>query len=350
MNSPRKRTIATISASLLVGMGGGVGASLAVDRGTTTTRVIDAPNATLSPATATTGALTANAIYRRSKQSVVDIVATTQGGKAEGSGLVIDKQGDIVTNQHVVDGATALEARFADGTRASAKVVGQDASSDLAVIRVSGVDSSKLRPLTLADSSKAQVGSGVIAIGSPYGLAGSLTVGVISALDRTIQAPNHASIGGAIQTDAPINHGNSGGPLLDTSGRVIGVNSQIESDSGDNSGVGFAIPSNTVRRVVREILGGGQVQHAFLGVQLGDASGGGASVGAITSGSPAAAAGLRDGDVVSAVDGVAVTGADDVVGAVQAHSPGDTIVLTVKRGGSTRQVSVKLADRAPAAS
>ena len=179
-------------------------------------------------------------------------------------------------------------------------MVGQDASSDLAVIRVSGVDL-KLQPLTFADSSKAQVGSGVIAIGSPYGLADSLTVGVISALDRSIEAPNHATISGAIQTDALINHGNSGGPLLDGNGRVIGVNSQIESNSGDNSGVGFAIPSNTVRRVVREILGGDQVQHAFLGVQLGDASGGGAQVGAVTTGSPAATAGLGQGDVVTAI-------------------------------------------------
>jgi putative serine protease PepD len=346
MNSPRKRTIATISASLLVGMGGGVGASLAVDQGTTTTSVIQSPSASTSLASSATGSLTVNDIYRRAKQSVVDIVAATPGGRAEGSGLVIDKQGDIVTNQHVVAGATTLQARFADGTRATAKVVGQDASSDIAVIRVSGVDSSKLQPLTFGDSSKAQVGSGVIAIGSPYGLAGSVTVGVISALDRSIQAPNHATIGGALQTDAPINHGNSGGPLLDSSGRVIGVNSQIESNSGDNSGVGFAIPSNTVRRVVRDILGGNQVQHAFLGVQLGDASGGGAQVGTVTPGSPAASAGLQQSDVVKAVDGQAVTNSADAVGAVQSHNPGDTVVLTVDRGGSTHQVSVKLANRA----
>jgi putative serine protease PepD len=173
-----------------------------------------------------------------------------------------------------------------------------------------------------------------------------VTVGVISALDRSIQAPNHATIGGALQTDAPINHGNSGGPLLDSSGRVIGVNSQIESNSGDNSGVGFAIPSNTVRRVVRDILGGNQVQHAFLGVQLGDASGGGAQVGTVTPGSPAASAGLQQSDVVKAVDGQAVTNSADAVGAVQSHNPGDTVVLTVDRGGSTHQVSVKLGNRA----
>jgi putative serine protease PepD len=215
------------------------------------------------------------------------------------------------------------------------------------VIRVTGVDSSKLQPLTLGDSSKAQVGAGVVAIGSPYGLEGSVTVGVISALERSIQAPNHYTIAGAIQTDAPINHGNSGGPLLDSNGRVIGVNSQIESDSGDNSGVGFAVPSNTVQRVVKEILAGGQVQHAFLGLELGDAASGGAQVAAVTSGSPAATAGVKTGDVVTAVDGKAVAGADDLVSAVQAHSPGDAITLTVRSaGGGTHDVRVTLENRA----
>jgi putative serine protease PepD len=353
MNSPRKRTIATISASLLVGMGGGVGASLAVDEGTSTTRVISAQGATLTPAASTSAGLTVNGIYRRAKQGAVDIVVATGSGRAEGSGLVIDKRGDIVTNQHVVDGARSLEVRFADGTRAQARVVGADASSDLAVIRVSGVDSSKLQPLTFGDSSAAQVGEGVVAIGSPYGLSGSLTVGVISALDRSIQSPNHYTIAGAIQTDAPINHGNSGGPLLDRNGRVIGVNSQIESGSGDNSGVGFAIPSSTVQKVVRQILAGDSVQHAFLGLSLGDAgagSGGGAQVSAVTSGSPAASAGVRVGDVVTAVDGTALAGADDLVSAVQAHSPGDALTLTVRSGGNEHSVRVTLADRPSTAS
>jgi putative serine protease PepD len=326
-------------------MGGGVGASLAVDEGTSTTHVIGTPSAMVAPAASTSAGLTINAIYRRAKQGVVDIVATTGGGgKAEGSGFVVDKQGDIVTNQHVVDGASALEVRFADGTRASARLVGQDASSDLAVIRVTGVDSSKLQPLTFGASASAEVGAGVIAIGSPYGLAGSLTVGVVSALGRSIQAPNHYTIAGAIQTDAPINHGNSGGPLLDRNGRVIGVNSQIESGSGDNSGVGFAIPSSTVQRVVKQILAGGSVQHAFLGVQLGDAAGG-AVVGDVTSGSPAASAGIQKGDLVTALDGTAVTGADSVVSAVQSHSPGDALTLTVRGHGGERSVRVTLADR-----
>src|SRR3954469_7635708 len=348
MASPRKRTIATISASLLVGMGGGVGAGLAVDQGTATTRVVAAPSASVAPAASTSGALTVNAVYSRAKQGVVDIQVTTASGRAEGSGFVIDSRGDIVTNNHVVDGSRTLAVSFADGTHASASVVGTDPSSDLAVIRVSGVEASELRPLTLGDSSKAAVGSGVVAIGSPYGLEGSVTVGVISALGRSIQAPNHNTIAGAIQTDASINHGNSGGPLLDSSGRVIGVNSQIESDSGDNSGVGFAVPSNTVQRVVKAILAGGQVQHAYLGIQVTDGSGG-AEVGDVAAGSPAADAGLQQGDVVTAVDGTAVTGADALVGAVQAHSPGDALTLTVTRGGNSRSVRVTLTDR-PAAS
>ena len=342
MNS---RTFATLSAALLMGAGGGVGASLAFDRSGPTTRIVSAaPSTGLRPA-ADTSALTVNAIYRGAKQGVVDITATSPGARAEGSGFVIDGTGNIVTNQHVVSGASTLSVKFADGTRAAARVVGQDASSDLAVIRVSGVSGAHLKPLPLGDSSKAQVGDGVIAIGSPYGLAGSLTVGVISALDRSIDAPNHYAIAGAIQTDAAINHGNSGGPLLDSQGRVIGVNSQIDSGSGDNSGVGFAIPSNTVQRVVGQLLGGNQVQHAFLGLQLGDAPAGGASVGGVTGGSPAATAGIASGDLVTAVDGRTVAAAADVVSFVQAHKPGDTLTLTIHHVGSSRDVRVTLADR-----
>jgi putative serine protease PepD len=227
-----------------------VGASLAVDQGTTTTTRVVAAAAT--PVADTSNALTVNAVYRRAQQGVVDLVATSPTGRAEGSGFVIDTNGDIVTSNHVISGGGSIQVKFADGTTSSARVMGADPSTDLAVIRVAGP--AKLTPLSLADSSKAQVGSGVIAIGSPYGLAGSVTVGVISALDRTIHAPGGTAITGAVQTDAPINPGNSGGPLLDAAGRVIGVNAQIESSSGDNSGVGFAIPSNTVQRVVHTLL------------------------------------------------------------------------------------------------
>ena len=252
------------------------------------------------------------------------------------------KSGHIVTNQHVVDGASSIEVTFTDGTKASAKVVGTDPSNDLAVIKVDGVDSSKLQPLTFADSSSVKVGDAVYALGSPYGLEDSFTAGIVSALGRPITSPNNYTISGAIQTDAAINHGNSGGPLLNSSGQVIGVNAQIQSDSGDNSGVGFAIQSNQVRSVAGDIISGGSVQHPFLGVQLADGTDGGATVGAVTDGSPAASGGLQKGDVITAVDGQSVGGSDDVVSAVQSHKVGDKIQLTIQRDGQEKTVTVTL--------
>jgi putative serine protease PepD len=249
------RTAATLFAALLLGAGGGAGAAAALDGGTQVTPIVTSPQGD-TKVTADTGTTTVNSVYERSKQGVVDITVNSQGSRAEGSGIVLDTKGDIVTNQHVVDGATAIEIRFANGAKASADVVGADASSDVAVIRVKGVDATELHPLSFGDSSKTAVGNGVIAIGSPYGLQGSVTVGVVSALGRSLTSPNSHTQSGAIQTDAPINPGNSGGPLLDSQGNVIGMNAQIESASGGNSGVGFAIPSNTVRSVAEQILSG----------------------------------------------------------------------------------------------
>jgi putative serine protease PepD len=340
------RTLATLTAAVILGAGGGAGAALAIDGGSpVATRVVTTTAAATMEASATDGgALTVNEVYRRARQGVVDITVKSGSGTAEGSGFVLDRDGDIVTNQHVVDGASPIELKFADGTSASAKVVGADASSDLAVVRVSGVDAAKLQPLTLADSSKAQVGNGVIAIGSPYGLEGSVTVGVVSALGRSIDSPNHYTISGAIQTDAPINHGNSGGPLLDSSGDVIGVNAQIESNSGENTGVGFAIPSNTVKSVAGQIVSGGQVSHPFLGVQLSDGEAG-ATVAAVTSGGPAAGSGIQKGDVVTAIDGTAVASSDEAVSAIQSRSAGDEVTVTVRRADGSHDVQVKLGDR-----
>ena len=173
-----------------------------------------------------------------------------------------------------------------------------------------------------------------MAIGSPFGLEGTVTTGIVSALNRTIQAPNNFTINGAIQTDAAINHGNSGGPLLDADGHVIGINAQIESDSGGNDGVGFAIPSSIVQRVAQQLISSGKVAHAYLGVQLSDGNGG-AQVGQVVSGAPAADAGVRTGDVVTAIDGKSITGADALVTAVDGKKPGDTVTLKVRRGGST---------------
>ena len=186
-------------------------------------------------------------------------------------GFVYDTQGHVITNQHVVDGAQSVSVKFANGRTYSATVVGADPSTDLAVIDVDA-PASVLKPLELGDSSAVEVGDGVIAIGSPFGLDQTVTTGIVSALHRQITSPNNFSIDNAIQTDAAINHGNSGGPLLDMDGDVIGVNSQIESDSGGNDGVGFAVPSNTISRIAGALIDNGSVEHAYLGVAIDDSS------------------------------------------------------------------------------
>jgi putative serine protease PepD len=249
-------------------LGGGVAAGvLTVGHGathTTTRTVATAPASTATAATAATA--TAATIYRRASKGVVDVVVQTSSGsdgfgppgavaEAEGTGFVVDRKGHIVTNQHVVDGATSAKVTFSDGRTATARVVATDAAHDLAVLKVD-VPADALQPLSLTDSSKVLVGDTVLAIGSPFGLSETLTRGIVSAVGRSINSPDNSTISGAIQTDAPLNHGNSGGPLLDAAGRVIGVNAQIASDSGGNDGIGFAIPSNTVRSVVNRLLGG----------------------------------------------------------------------------------------------
>ena len=192
-----------------------------------------------------------------------------------------------------------------------------------------------------------QVGDGVVAIGSPFGLAETVTSGIVSALDRTIGSDNSYSISGAIQTDAAINPGNSGGPLLNMGGRVIGVTSQIESNSGGNDGVGFAISSNTIKSVVSQLIGTGKAEHAYLGVSVqAPANRSGAEIASLQAGSPAADAGLRTGDVVVAVDGRAITTADGLTGAVSAQRPGDKVTVTYVRNGATRTASVTLGTRA----
>jgi putative serine protease PepD len=361
----RRTPALLVAVALASGAGGAAVYGLADGGGTTTVTTAPATAATARPAAAvkTTGGLTVNQIYQQVKSGVVDIKVTTSSGastpnfggpdnnggsqesQAEGSGFVIDNNGHIATNQHVVDGATSIKVTFADGKTASAKVVGMDRSTDVAVIQVDAAKS-ELHPLTFANSNDVQVGDGVVAIGSPFGLEGTVTTGIVSALDRTIQAPNNFTISGAIQTDAAINHGNSGGPLLDSAGNVIGINSQIESDSGGNDGVGFAIPSTMVQRVAQELISGGKVAHAYLGVQLSDAtSGGGASIGQVAGGGPASDAGLKSGDVVTAIDGRNIGGADALVNAIDAHKPGDQVTLTVRRGGDTSQIKVKLGTR-----
>jgi putative serine protease PepD len=267
-----------------------------------------------------------------------------QSQQALGSGWVYDAKGNIVTNQHVVDGATSIKVKFIDGTTVKATLVGSDPSTDLAVIHVDA-PASELTPLAVADSSKVAVGDGVVAIGSPFGLEDSVTSGIVSALHRQISSPNNFTIDDSIQTDAAINHGNSGGPLLNAQGKVIGVNAQIESGSGGNDGVGLAIPSNTVRSIASQLISNGKAQHAFLGVVLSDSSSGGAKVGQVRPGTPAATAGLRAGDVVTAVAGKSIASASELRAAINAHRPGDRISVTYTRGGKRHTASVQLASR-----
>jgi putative serine protease PepD len=341
--NPSSRPLAVAGAALALGAGGGVGAATIFSHPTVekTTTIVQPSSASSVAAVSTTRGSTIGEIYRQDKQSVVEI----KTGEGEGSGFVLDSNGDVVTNEHVVSGSSTVQVLFADGRRATARVVDTDPSTDVAVVRVSGVPSSELKPLTFADSSKVAVGDPVVAIGTPYGLAGSVTTGIISALDRTITSPSNFSITGTLQTDAAINPGNSGGPLLNAEGDVIGMNSQIESSSRGNTGVGFAIASNAVRRVAQQLAQGKSVQHAYLGVALGDADHGGASIGSVRSGGPADSAGLQTGDVITAIDGKAISSGDDAVNAIDAHSPGDKITVTVLRGGAHKSIDVTLGTR-----
>jgi putative serine protease PepD len=347
---PLLRRALPIAAALAIGSGAGAAiyaGSTGHSKSSPTTVVASVP---AQSAAATTTSLTQ--LYKNVAPGVVDIVVNTtsggfgdQGATAEGSGFVVDASGDIVTNDHVVTGATSIKVRFQDGKTVKATVVGTDPSTDVAVIKVD-VAASELHPLTFASSSAVQVGQSVAAIGSPFGLPETLTSGIVSAVNRTITAPNNYSISGAIQTDAPINHGNSGGPLLNSSGQVIGVNAQIESDSGGNDGVGFAIPSDAVKSVSDTIIAGGKVQHAYLGITVATSSSGtGAQVGEVKAGSPASSAGLKAGDVITAIDGTAVTSADDLTAKISAHKPGDKVTLSVTRNGSTLKLDVTLGTR-----
>jgi putative serine protease PepD len=361
MRTPPKLT-ALLAAALAGGAAGAVvvGTTVVHDTSTVTTTVSGSGSSSPVAATSTT-ALTPRQVYDRSKGSVAFITAAitqqtsspfgqqqSQSGTATGSGFVISKDGYIVTNDHVVDGATAVKVKIGDGANQTAKIVGTDASSDLAVLKVD-TGGKDLAPLTLGDSNGVNVGDPTYAIGNPYGLSRTLTTGVVSALQRQIQAPDGFSINDVIQTDAALNPGNSGGPLFDATGKVIGVNSQIETSSGSsssgNSGIGFAIPSNTVKSVVAQLESSGKASHAFLGVTTGDAPNGGATISAVTSGGPADKAGLQPGDVVQSVAGTKIADAAGLGAAVDAHKPGDTVEVVVQRGSATKTEKATLGTR-----
>ncbi len=330
---------------------------------------------------------TVNQIYQRDGQGVAFIQAQqparqaspfdpfggSGGGIATGSGFLLDTDGHVLTNNHVVSGSKQIQVKLGDSeTTYDAQVVGTDPATDLALLKIDA-PADQLHPLALGDSSKIEVGDPVVAIGNPFGLDRTVTSGIVSALQRQIQAPNGFAISNVIQTDAAINPGNSGGPLIDAAGQVVGINSQIETGGSGrgNVGIGFAIPINTARDVISQLESSGQVEHAFLGitgatidstlsqaVNLPVSSG--VLVQDVVQGGPADKAGIKGGDTSATIDGASlslggdiitainhkeVSSMDEVVTIVNGAKPGEKIDVSVLRGGSTKTVTVTLGDR-----
>ncbi len=385
--APLGRVFAVVAAAAVAGAiaGGAIGLALSGGNSSNEETVLTtAPTAAAEPSGAPGAALSPEEIYRSSSPGVVVITDTQvtsvpatpftppvqQQVSTLGSGFVLDRQGDVVTNDHVVRGARNIRVGFGGGATYPARIVGADPSSDLAVVRVDA-PVGLLHPLVLGDSMRAEVGDPVYAIGNPFGLDRTMTAGIVSATGRGIWAPNGLTIPNVLQTDAPINHGNSGGPLLDRFGRVVGVNAQIEGGTIDaNVGIWFAIPSETARSVVRRLIATGHAQHAWLGVEIetidpnvakaaGTLPEHGVIVVRVVAGSPAAKAGLLParrqltsagasafvgGDTIVGVDATRVTTSAELSATLARHEPGDTIALEVARGRSSRVVRVTLGD------
>jgi S1-C subfamily serine protease len=369
----------------VVAAAGGLGA-------TTTVREIAPSPADASPEPAAFASslrpLTIRDVYDRAAPGVVQVTATSRvavqadpfldpfgfGGttaesqEALGSGFVIDKSGHILTNYHVVQGAQRVQVSFSDNERLNARIVGRDPATDVAVLQVK-TRSRALTPLALGNSDNVRVGDAVVAIGNPLGEDRSITSGIVSALQRRIFAPNGAPIDNVIQTDAALNHGNSGGPLLNARGQVVGVNSQIQTaNGGGNIGIGFAIPINTVKTVAAQLIAKGTVEHPFIGIDARAITPRvatlfrlpvrhGLLVGGVCRSSGAAKAGVHGattqvtvagdtwplgGDIIVKADGVRVGSLDDLRTIVGAKKPGDTVGLELERGSKTLDVKVKL--------
>jgi len=324
--------------------------------------------------------LTVNEIYDRANPGVVFVEAQgtagespfglppERGGTASGTGFVLDGEGYVLTNAHVVDRADEVTITFGDDEQVPAEIVGTDLSSDLAVLKVDP-DEVELRPVPLGESASADVGDPVVAIGSPFGFESTVTTGIVSAIQREITAPNGFSIDEVIQTDASINPGSSGGPLLDARGRVIGINSQIATGGTSGSvGIGFAVPIDTAKEIIPQLKEDGEVERAFLGVTTTDVTATiaedlnletdqGALVQDVVPGGPAEKAGLKagntetaqglvaGGDIIVTVDGAEITESADVAAAIEDNQPGDTVEIEFVRGGETETVDVELGER-----
>ena len=375
-----RMVVPVLIASLLsAGLAAGGTAALVSQQGGSTTTVVrevaqptnnaSSSSAAVAPAS-TDGQMSIAQMYEQEGAGVVRVEHS--GGL--GSGFVIDKQGHILSNAHVVDGAEGpISVSFSNNEKVEAKVIGVDNATDVALLKVD-VPASSLTVMALGSSSDLQVGAPVVAIGNPFGQDRTVTSGIISAMAREIQAPNGFTIDGAIQTDAAINHGNSGGPLLDMKGRVIGINSQIDTGGTGNGnvGIGFAIPINLVKEVTAQLMNGGKAQHAWLGVQLTNVdptlasqvkigSDYGAMIAGVSKGSPADKAGLKGatgevtiggqtyaigGEVVIAANGKKIENVDDLQAAVRAGKPGEKLELTVKTSdGQTKKITVTLGDQ-----
>ncbi len=355
--NPSSRRFLAIAVALVVGVAAGFGAhSLMSSKSTTPTTTPVTPTEPVS-STASTNSLTQ--VYQQDVAGVVTVAVTTTAGagispfggpsqqkvQAFGSGFEIDSKGDILTADHVVAGAQSVNVILGNGSTVKATVVGTDGSTDSAVIHVD-VPKAELHPLTLGNSSAVQPGQEVAAIGTPFStsLAGTMTAGIVSAINRSITAPNGFTIAGAIQTDAAINHGNSGGPLIDVAtNTVIGINDQLPAgDPNANAGVGFAAPIDSVKSSAQTLIAGGTVKHAYMGVEIGNATSGGAKIGRIIAGSPSAQAGLKAGDIITAYNGKSVPNAGVLTAFVTQSHPGETVTLTIQRKGTTRKITLTL--------
>ena len=362
----RGMATAMLAAGLVIGSvgGGAVGALIANHRTAVTPATTGSVNSVAAPAPSP-GSYAA--IYQQTKDGVVTITTQISGGRgfrsfsqAEGSGIVMDKQGDILTNAHVVNGATSVQVIFANGQRTTGQVKGVDQSADLAVVKVS-VPQDQLHPLAKGNSDTLQVGDTALAIGAPFGLQSSFTAGIISGLNRTTQAPNGRALTGMIQTDAPINPGNSGGALLDGRGQLIGINDSIDSPVEGNVGVGFAIPINRANSLLGPLENGQAVQHPWLGIsgqtltaatasQLGITSEqSGVVVVDVVANGPAARAGLQGSgqadasdDIITAIDGHQMTTIEQLQQYLDTKKVGDRVTLSVTRNGQHISVSVTL--------